>query len=404
METDTTAVHAGRGDLGWLGVHAPPIDLSSTYPVPDLDAGVAALDALASGAATASSPVYARLLNPTVRRLEEGLAVLEGTDDAVAFASGMAALTASLLAACVERRHVVAVRPLYGGSDHLLACGLLGIEVTWADDVAAISHARRADTGLVLLETPQNPTLGVIDIEAAVAAAGDVPVLVDNTFATPVLQNPARHGAALVLHSGTKFLGGHGDVVAGCVMADADWAGRLRQVRILTGGILHPFAAYLLHRSLPTLPVRVREAQERARALALLLRQHPAVTRVLYPEADGHQLRGPGAVLSFEVAGGYSAAAAVMGSVRLITPAVSLGSVDTLIQHPAGLTHRLVDPEARDAAGIGEGLLRLSVGLEDVHDLWEDLQAAIDAATEMRSARAEAEPRPSPERLVSAAR
>lgn len=255
METDTTAVHAGRGDLGWLGVHAPPIDLSSTYPVPDLDAGVAALDALASGAATASSPVYARLLNPTVRRLEEGLAVLEGTDDAVAFASGMAALTASLLAACVERRHVVAVRPLYGGSDHLLACGLLGIEVTWADDVAAISHARRADTGLVLLETPQNPTLGVIDIEAAVAAAGDVPVLVDNTFATPVLQNPARHGAALVLHSGTKFLGGHGDVVAGCVMADADWAGRLRQVRILTGGILHPFAAYLLHRSLPTLPL-----------------------------------------------------------------------------------------------------------------------------------------------------
>jgi methionine-gamma-lyase len=402
METDTTAVHAGRGDLAWLGVHAPPIDLSSTYPVPDLDAGVAALDALASGAATASSPVYARLLNPTVRRLEEGLAELEGTDDAVTFASGMAALSASLLAACVERRHVVALRPLYGGSDHLLACGLLGIEVTWADDVAAIPTALRAETGLVLLETPQNPTLGVVDIEAVVAAAGDVPVLVDNTFATPVLQNPARHGAALVLHSGTKFLGGHGDVVAGCVMTDAEWAGRLRQVRILTGAILHPFAAYLLHRSLPTLPVRVREAQERARALALLLREHPGVTRVLYPEADGHQLRGPGAVLSFEVAGGYPAAAAVMRSLRLITPAVSLGSVDSLIQHPAGLTHRLVDPAAREAAGISDGLLRLSVGLEDVHDLWEDLRAAIHAAA-MRLSRVEtAGARPSPERVLSA--
>ncbi len=381
METDTLAVHAGRHDFAALGVHAPPIDLSSTYPVPDLVDGIGALDALAAGAASASSPVYARLHNPTVRRLEVGLAQLERTEDAVAFSSGMAALTATLLAACGERRHVIALRPLYGGSDHLLACGLLGLDVTWVDDVAGVREAIRHDTGLVLLETPQNPTLGVVDIEAIVAAAGDVPVVVDNTFATPILQNPARHGAALVLHSGTKFLAGHGDVVAGCVMTDAGWAGRLRQVRIATGAILHPLAAYLLHRSLPTLPFRVREAQERARALALLLGEHPGVTRVLYPEADGHQLRGPGAVLSFELAGGLPAAAAVMGGLRLITPAVSLGSTDTLIQHPAGLTHRVVDPEARAAAGIGDGLLRLSVGLEDVHDLWEDLRHAIDAAT-----------------------
>jgi methionine-gamma-lyase len=381
METDTLAVHAGRHDFAALGVHAPPIDLSSTYPVPDLADGIEALDALAAGAASASSPVYARLHNPTVRRVEAGLAQLERTEDAVAFSSGMAALTATLLAACGERRHVIALRPLYGGSDHLLACGLLGLDVSWLDDVAGVRDAIRHDTGLVLLETPQNPTLGVVDIEAAVAAAGDVPVVVDNTFATPILQNPARHGAALVLHSGTKFLAGHGDVVAGCVMTDADWAGRLRQVRIATGAILHPLAAYLLHRSLPTLPFRVREAQERARALALLLGAHPGVTRVLYPEADGYQLRGPGAVLSFELAGGLRAAAAVMGGLRLITPAVSLGSTDTLIQHPAGLTHRVVAPEARAAAGIGDGLLRLSVGLEDVHDLWEDLRRAIDAAT-----------------------
>ena len=152
---------------------------------------------------------------------------------------GMAALTACLLAACSERRHVVALRPLYGGSDHLLACGLLGIDVTWAE-AADVADAIRPETGLVLLETPQNPTLGQVDIAAVVAAAGGVPVLVDNTFATPILQNPARHGAALTLHSATKFLGGHGDVVAGAVACDADWAGRLRQVRILTGALLHP--------------------------------------------------------------------------------------------------------------------------------------------------------------------
>ena len=380
METDTTAVHAGRHDLVALGVHAPPIDLSSTYPLTDLDAGVAALDELAAGAAVASSPVYARLCNPTVRRLEEALAALERAEDAVAFASGMAALTATLLATCAERRHVVALRPLYGGSDHLLACGLLGIEVSWADGVEAIPDALRDDTGLVLLETPQNPTLGVIDIAAAVRASAGVPVAVDNTFATPVLQNPLDHGAALVLHSATKFLGGHGDVVAGCVMTDGERAAELRRVRILTGGILHPMAAYLLHRSLPTLPFRVREAQERARALALLLAEQRGVTRVLYPEADGHQLRGPGAVLAFELEGGFAAAAALMGAVRLITPAVSLGSVDSLVQHPAGLTHRLVDPDARAAAGITDGLLRLAVGLEDVHDLWEDLERGLDAA------------------------
>ena len=377
MEMDSIAVHAGRHDLVALGVHAPPIDLSSTYPVPDLDEGVAALDALAAGAAEAGNPVYARLFNPTVRRLEQGLAELEGTADCVAFASGMAALTACLLAACSERRHVVALRPLYGGTDHLLACGLLGIDVTWAQ-AGEVAAAIRPETGLVLLETPQNPTLGQIDIAAAVVAAGDVPVLVDNTFATPILQNPARHGAALTLHSATKFLGGHGDVVAGAVACDADWAGRLRQVRILTGALLHPLAAYLLHRSLPTLPFRVRAAQERAQALAGLLAGHPVVERVLYPEADGVQLRGPGAVLAFEVAGGRESAAIVMESVRLVTPAVSLGSTDSLIQHPAGLTHRLVDPAARESCGVTDGLLRLSVGLEDVHDLWHDLSGALD--------------------------
>jgi methionine-gamma-lyase len=380
VSADSLAVHAGRHDFAELGVHAPPLDLSSTYPIPDLAGAVEALDALAGGAADTVSPIYARLANPTVRRVERALAELEGTEDAVAFGSGMAALTACVLAACGELRHAVAVRPLYGGSDHLLACGLLGIDVTWVSDAAAVGDAVRDDTGLVLLETPQNPTLGVVDIEAVVTAAGQAPVLVDNTFATPVLQNPARHGAALVLHSGTKFLGGHGDVVAGMVCCGGDWGARLRKVRILTGGLLHPLAAYLLHRSLPTLPVRVREAQKSAQLLAGLLAGHASVTRVLYPEPDGVQLRGPGAVLAFEVDGGLAAAAAVMAGVRLVTPAVSLGAVDTLIQHPAGLTHRLVDADTKAATGITDGLLRLSVGLEDVDDLWADLDRALTGA------------------------
>lgn len=381
MNPDTLAVHAGRFELESLGVHAPPIDLSSTYPVPDLAVGMTALDELADGAPTAASPVYARLCNPTVRRLEEALALLEGAEDAVAFASGMAGLTACLLAACDERRRVVALRPLYGGTDHLLACGLLGLDVTWVTSVRELGSAVDAETGLVILETPQNPTLGLVDIDEAVRRARGVPVLVDNTFATPVLQNPVAHGATLVLHSATKFLGGHGDVLAGAVMCDSSWAARLRKIRILTGAVLHPLGAYLVHRSLPTLPLRVRAAQATAGELACRLARLATVTRVYYPRPDGRQLRGAGAVLAFEVEGGLDAAARVMARLRLVTPAVSLGATDSLIQHPAGLTHRLVDPAVRRAAGISDGLLRLSVGLEDVDDLWGDLVTALDGDT-----------------------
>ena len=384
---DTTAVHAGREDFAGLTVHAPPLDFSSTYPIYDLGEAQDVFDALARGEAEAGNPVYGRLHNPTVRRYERALAELERTEDAVAFASGMAGLTACLLAACGERRHVVALRPLYGGTDHLLACGLLGLEVSWTTE-AGVASALRPDTGLVVFETPQNPTLGQVDIEAVVAAAGDVPVLVDNTFATPILQNPAAHGAAFVLHSATKYLGGHGDVIAGIVATSGDRAARLRQVRILTGGVLHPMAGYMLHRSLLTLPFRVREAEKRAQVLAGRLAGDPRVTRVLFPGLPGQdpkgllgrQLRGPGSVIAFEVKGGFEEAARLLASLRLITPAVSLGSTDTLIQHPAALTHRLVEPAAKAEAGITDGLLRISVGLEDADDLWADLARGLAAA------------------------
>jgi methionine-gamma-lyase len=383
----TLCCHAGREDLARLGVHAPPLDLSSTYPLHDLEAAEKAFDAFERGDVAEGEPIYARLHNPTVGRFERAIAELEGTDCAVAFASGMAAMSACLLAAAADGDRVAAIRPLYGGTDALLSSRLLGLDAAWATR-DTVAEAIRPSTSLVLFETPQNPTLGLVDIAAVVAAAAGVPVLVDNTFATPVLQNPAALGAELVLHSATKYLGGHGDVVGGVVATSKAWARRLRRVRILTGAVMHPLAAYLLHRGLPTLPLRVEAAGQRAGVLAARLAAHEAVERVLYPGLPGRdperligrQMRGPGAMLSFEVKGGHGAAAAVMRAVRLITPAVSLGATDTLIEHPAGLTHRLVAPDVRQASGITPGLLRLSVGLEDVDDLWADLAQALACA------------------------
>jgi methionine-gamma-lyase len=380
---ETRAVRAGRSDLTALGVHAPPIDLSTTNPLPDIEIGGESYESMATGHhPTDGGNVYARLWNPTVARFEEALAIVEGTDESVAFASGMAAFTAAIMAAANRGRgrHVVAVRPLYGGTDHVLASGMLGVETTFAtaDSVAA---AVRADTCLVVIETPANPTLELIDIAAVVAAAGEAPVLVDNTFATPVLQNPAALGAQLVMHSATKYLGGHGDVMGGVLACSGEWATSIRPVRALTGGLLHPLAAYLLHRGLPTLALRVRAQQATAGMLAERLANHPAVARVFYPghgDSDptgiiGRQMRGGGAMVSIELTGGLGAAESVVSSLELFTHAVSLGGVDSLVQHPASLTHRPVEPHARPGAGI----LRFSIGLEHGEDLWRDLEQSL---------------------------
>ncbi|HEX5757288.1 MAG TPA: aminotransferase class I/II-fold pyridoxal phosphate-dependent enzyme [Arenimonas sp.] len=383
---ETLAVHGGRDDFSRLCVHAPPIDLSTTYPVADLGVGTASFDALVAGGASAANPIYARLHNPTVARVEQALAALEGTEACVAYGSGMAALTAVLMDARSRGGHVLVVRPLYGTSDHLLASGLCGLEAEFVE-AQEIAARLRPDTALVIIETPANPTLDLVDIRAVVAAAGEVPVLVDSSFATPVLQKPVELGASYVLHSATKFLGGHGDVIAGVICCNEARAKPLRTVRAATGALLHPLAAFLLHRGLPTLALRVERAQSNAMVLAERLAAHPAVAKVHYPGLgtvrNAHlaktQMRGPGALLAIELAGGYDAAAAVMAAVRLITPAVSLGSVDTLIQHPAGLTHRVVSEEGRKMGGITPGMLRLSVGIEGVDDLWSDLRQALDA-------------------------
>jgi len=391
----TRAVHAGRADFTALGVHAPPIDLSSTYPTPDLDAAARSFDSLVAGDRPEGSFVYQRLFNPTTDRFERALAELEGAEDAAAFGSGMAAFSAVLLAAKSRGTHIVAVRPMYGTADHLLTSGLLGVEVTWTTQ-DQIADAIRPDTALVAIETPGNPTLELVDIAYVVRQAGSVPVLVDSTFATPVLQRPLDHGAALVLHSATKFLGGHGDVLAGVVAGSHALVRDVKYVRAATGGLLHPLSSYLLHRGLQTLELRVVRAQATAVVLARRLSEDPRVASVRFPDLPGQdprllvgrQMKGPGSVLSFELASGDPAVLrAFVGALKTITPAVSLGSADTLIQPPAILTHRVVDKDAREEAGISSGLLRLSAGLEDARDLWMDLDQALGVVKARREGR-----------------
>ena len=381
---ETLAVHAGMEGLSDAGQHVPAIDLSTTNPISDVESGGDSYENLATGGelVPGQSAVYQRLWQPGVARFENALSALEGSSGTVAFATGMAALTATLIATVnAGKPHVVALRPIYGGTDHVLASGLLGTEITWTD-VDGVADALRPNTGLIILESPANPTLELTDIRAVVGAAKNVPVLVDNTFATPVLQRPIESGATLVLHSATKYFGGHGDAMGGTVSGPEEWMVRLRQVRALTGGLLTPFNAYLLHRGLRTLPVRVRAQQETAGTIAERLVNQPRLS-VHYPGLPGQdsqsligrQCAGAGSLLALDF-GNFEAAVKFTEALRLITHAVSLGGVDSLVQHPASLTHRPVEASARPAAGI----VRISVGLEHVEDLMDDILSALAVA------------------------
>jgi methionine-gamma-lyase len=381
VDADSLAVHAGREDLESLGVHALPIDLSTTNPLPDIEHGGDSYEALATGGhpIDGGSNVYARLWNPTVARFESAMAQLEGTEAAVAFSSGMAAMTAAILAGTRDRKHIIAVRPLYGGTDHLLDSGLLGVETTFCAE-GEVGDVVRDDTAMVVVESPGNPSLELIDIADVARQAGSVPVVVDNTFATPILQNPVALGAAMSLHSGTKYLGGHGDVIGGVIACSEERAEALRRVRAITGALLHPLGAYLLHRGLATLPIRMRAQQATAARVAEWLAGHPAVARVHFPGLDGDprgllgtQMRGTGAMISITLRGGYEAAEALTSGVRMFTHAVSLGGVGSLLQHPAALTHRPVSDEAKP----DRALVRLSIGLEGYDDLIADLERGL---------------------------
>ncbi len=368
-----------------------PIFQSSTFAFENAEHGAAVFRG------EDNSYVYTRLGNPTQAALETEMAYLEKGEAALALASGMAAATTAVLTCCQAGDHIVSGDTLYGGTHQLFTQTLprLGINVTEvpAYDPANFAKAITKKTKLVYLETPANPTLVLTDIAAVakIARAKGIPVLVDNTFCTPYLQNPLELGADIVLHSATKYIGGHGDTVAGILVGSADW---MMQARMETlrdvGGCISPFNAWLLLRGLKTLPVRMDRHMTNAMEVAQFLSYHPKVDKVIYPGLKTHpqhdlaarQQRGFGGMISFMVSGGNKisgreAGRIVMDTVELCTLAVSLGDVDTLIEHPATMTHSTYNEEELLKVGIDPAMVRLSVGLENVEDIIADLRQAL---------------------------
>jgi len=377
---ETLAIHAGQHPDPNSGAVMPPIVLSSTFAQqsPGVHQGFE----------------YARTDNPTRRTLEKCVAALEGGRHGVAFGSGCASMTALFLT-LKPGDHIVACDDVYGGTFRILdkVIGPLGIETTWVDmtDPANVKAALRDTTKLVWVETPTNPMLKVIDVRAVAAITKDHPTLlgVDNTFATPMLQQPLAMGADVVVHSLTKYLNGHSDVVGGlAVTRDDALAERLRFLQNSTGGILSPFDSFLVLRGLKTLGVRMQRHCASAAELASWLDEQPGVERVIYPGLPSHpqhalakeQMRGFGGMISFVIEGGLPAARRFLETTHLFTLAESLGGVESLIEHPAIMTHGSVPKETREALGIGDGLIRISVGLEALDDLRADLGAALEAA------------------------
>lgn len=382
----TKAVHGGQFPCPTTGAVTTPIYQTSTFVFRDVAEGAARF------AGEEPGYIYSRLGNPTVRALEEKMALLEGGEDAAAAASGMAAISAALLALVRKGQHVVAQRVIYGSTYSLLSRLLpdLGVEVTFVDRPSPdeIKRAARPDTRVLFLETPSNPTLELADLEALAELARErgIITIVDNTFMSPYLQRPLEFGVDVVVHSATKYIGGHGDVIGGVVVGRAAFIQEVKS-RVLKdlGGIIGPFDAWLLLRGLKTLHLRMEKHSENALAVARFLASHPAVARVYYPwlETDpGYQLarkqmKTGGGVVSFDLREGFDACVAMLNGVRLCHLAVSLGDVDTLIEHPASMTHSVVPPEERLAAGISDSLIRLSVGIEDAEDIIADLEQAL---------------------------
>ena len=363
-----------------------PIFQSSTFAFENVDHGAAVFRG------EDSSYVYTRLGNPTQTALETEMAYLERGEAALALASGMAAATTAVLTCCRVGDHIVSGDTLYGGTHQLFTQTLpkMGIHVTEvpADDPRNFADAITDKTRLIYIESPANPTLVLTDIAAVaeVATARGIPVLVDNTFCTPYLQTPLELGASIVLHSATKYIGGHGDTVAGILVGKADWimSARMEILRDV-GGCISPFNAWLLLRGLKTLPVRMDRHMENAMEVAQFLSYHPKVTEVIYPGLKTHpqyelvarQQRGFGGMISFMVEGGRDAGKVVMDNVELCTLAVSLGDVDTLIEHPASMTHSTYNEVELKTVGIDPAMVRLSVGLENVEDIIADLRQAL---------------------------
>ena len=385
---ETRAIHAGQAPDPVYGAVAPPIYQTSTFAFASPEQGERRFAGKEEGY------IYTRLANPTTRMLEDCVASLEGGHAGIAVASGMGAVSTIFLGLLSQGDHVVMTDTVYGPSRLLLEHDLsrFGIEASFVDTSRTenLQQALRAETRLVFIETPTNPTLRLSDLAACARICHQAGALmvVDNTFASPVLQRPLERGADIVMHSTTKYINGHGDVVGGIIIArTAELHQRLLRARIYFGASMDPHQSWLVLRGLKTLPLRVRAAQDNAQSLARMLEDHPAVRRVIYPGLATHpqrvlasrQMEGPGSMIAFELAGGYEAGKALMTRVRLATLAVSLGGVETLIEHPASMTHAGLSAAELEATGISPALVRLAVGCESLADLEQDLSRALDS-------------------------
>ncbi|MEW6249130.1 MAG: PLP-dependent aspartate aminotransferase family protein [Planctomycetota bacterium] len=384
---ETQAVHAGCGEQAWRPV-VPPIYQTSTFAFESAEQGAALF------AGESAGYIYSRMGNPTVEALERAVADLEEGAGALACASGMAAIHTALASRLRQGDHVVCSEAVYGPTCTLLGSllGGFGVQATFVDtgDLAAVRAALRPDTRVVFVETPANPTLVVTDLAATSKLAHErgAVVIVDNTFMSPVLQQPLRWGVDIVVHSLTKFLNGHADVVGGMIVVgnQADYK-PLRRALNHYGGVLPPFESFLVLRGIRTLALRMQRHCENAQRIAEWLSEQAQVAWVRYPGLRNHpqyelarrQMRGSGGMISFSLRGGLEAGRRMMNAVRLCTLAVSLGGVETLIQHPASMTHASMGAAARQQAHIDDGLVRLSVGIESADDLIADLAQALAA-------------------------
>ncbi|MEJ2188548.1 MAG: PLP-dependent aspartate aminotransferase family protein [Acidobacteriota bacterium] len=383
----TQAIHAGQEADAATGAVAPPIFQTSTFAFDDCEQGADRFAGVAKGF------IYTRMGNPTIARLEQAVATLEGGAQGLATASGMAALCTVIFALMKAGDHLVGTSSVYGPSRVVMERDFSRFDVdsTFVDtsDPDAVRAALRPSTSLVFVETPANPTVVLSDIReiAEIAHEHGALLLVDNTFASPILQRPLELGADVVMHSMTKFLNGHTDVVAGMIVpSNQEMRARIKPVHSYLGACMDPHQAWLVLRGLRTLAMRVRTAQENARAVAAYLENHPKVEWVRYPGLASHpqhelaerQMDGPGSLISFEVAGGIEAGRRLLDNVELMTLAVSLGGIETLIQHPSSMTHAAMPREDRLEAGITDGLVRVSIGCEDADDLIADFEQALN--------------------------
>lgn len=386
----TKAIHGGSKIDPVTGALATPIYQTSTFVFESAEQGGRRF------AGEEQGYIYTRLGNPTNTQVEEKIAILEGADAAIATSSGMGAITSAMWTILQAGDHIISADAIYGCTHAFLSHGITryGVEVSFVDvsNPENVRKAMKENTKLIYLETPANPTLKITDICEVSKIAhekSDCLVMVDNTFATPYLQRPIELGADIVVHSATKYLNGHGDVIAGFVVGSQDYIDQVRLfgVKDMTGANLSPFDAYLILRGMKTLDIRMQRHCKNAMMVAEFLENHKAVEKVYYPglksfsqyELANKQMKLPGAMISFEVIGGVESGKKLMNSMKMCKLAVSLGDAETLIQHPASMTHSPYEKEERLEAGITDGLVRLSIGLEDGADIISDLKGGLDS-------------------------